>query len=137
MEFYRIPVSGEGSITKIYPYNTQDAKTYTIPFDFEGVYYILPTVKYAGNNASGLNQILLQKYLAFFQNSGWEAYLNYRRTGIPAFLIGTGTGNSGRIPKRFQYPVSEQTTNATNWKSAIQSQFAGSDDINAEMWLIK
>jgi hypothetical protein len=137
MEFYGIPVSGEGSITKVYPYNTQDAKTYTILFDFEGTYYMQPSVKYAGNNATGLNQILLQKYLAFFQNSGWEAYINYRRTGVPAFLTGTGTGNSGRIPKRFQYPVSEQTTNATNWKSAIQSQFAGSDDINAEMWLIK
>lgn len=137
MEFYGIPVSVAGSFNKVYPYNTQDSRTYTIPFDFENVYYQQQSVKYAGNNAMGLNQILLQKYLAFFQNSGWEAYFNYRRTGVPAFLTGTGTGNSGRIPKRFQYPASEQTTNPANWKSAIQSQFAGSDDINADMWLIK
>jgi hypothetical protein len=137
MEFYGIPVSVAGSINKVYPYNAQDAKTYTIPFDFENVYYKQTSVQYAGNNATGLNQILLQKYLAFFQNSGWEAYLNYRRTNVPAFLTGTGTGNSGRIPKRFQYPASEQTTNGTNWQSAIQLQFSGNDDINAEMWLIK
>ncbi len=94
-------------------------------------------VKYAGNNATGLNQILTQKYIAFFQNSGLEAFYNQRRTGIPTFLTGVGTGNSARIPKRWQYPSSERNTNAANYKSAIGSQFAGKDDINDMMWLLK
>jgi len=101
-------------------------------------YYSQPAVAYSGNNASGLNQILTQKYLGFFQNSGWEAYNNYRRTGIPAFLTGPGTANSGRIAKRWQYPSSERTTNPDNYNAALQSQFGGTnDDINAEMWIIK
>ncbi len=94
-------------------------------------------VAYKGNNADGLEQILTQKYLAFFQNSGWEAFYNQRRTGVPEFLVGVGTGNGGRIPKRFQYPASERNTNTTNYNEAVDRQFGGEDDINAEMWLIK
>ncbi len=110
-----------------------------MPFPLTGIhYYNQSAVKYAGATA-GLNQILLQKYLAFFQNSGWEAYFNYRRTGVPAFAQdGPGTGNSGRIPKRFQYPPSESSTNGDNLKTALDRQFpGGKDDINESMWIIK
>jgi Starch-binding associating with outer membrane len=93
-------------------------------------------VAYSGDNATGLEQILTQKYLAFFQNSGWEAFYNQRRTGVPSFHIGPGTGNGERIPKRFQYPASERNTNTANYDAAVSSQY-GDDDINAEMWLIK
>jgi len=101
-------------------------------------YYAQPSVKYSTTSATALTQILTQKYLAFFQNSGWEAYNNYRRTGVPTFLTGPGTANSGRIAKRWQYPSSERTTNADNYKAALKSQFgAETDDINSEMWIIK
>jgi len=101
-------------------------------------YYAQVSVKYSSTSATALTQILTQKYLAFFQNSGWEAYYNNRRTGIPTFLTGPGTANSGRIAKRWQYPSSERTTNADNYNSALTSQFGSkSDDINSEMWIIK
>jgi hypothetical protein len=99
-------------------------------------YYAQSTVKYT-TGATGLTQILQQKYLAMFRHSGLEAYFNYRRTGVPTFTTGPGTGNSSRIPKRFEYPQSERTVNATNYKAALTSQFGGSDDINATMWLLK
>jgi hypothetical protein len=93
-------------------------------------------VKYAAS--TGLSQILTQKYLAFAQNSGMEAWYNQRRTGIPNFLVGVGTGNSGRIPKRWQYPSSELSTNKDNLKAALTSQFtSGNDDINDVLWLLK
>ncbi len=138
--FYGIPVIGAAgfTISKTFPFNnTAGSTTYTIPFNFEGNYYQQATVKYAGDNETGLRQILLQKYLAFFQNSGWEAFFNYRRTGVPTFLTGTGTGNGGTVPKRFQYPNSEQVNNKTNWQAALSSQSFTNDNINAEMWLIK
>ncbi len=101
-------------------------------------YYSQATVKLNGTSSEALKQILTQKYLAFFQNSGWEAYNNYRRTGVPAFLTGTGTANSGRIAKRWQYPSSERTTNAVSYKAALVSQFgAETDDINADIWILK
>ena len=114
-----------------------DYINYKVTYTFSD-YYIQPAVTYAGNNANGLAQILKQKYLAFFQNSGFEAYYNYRRTGIPDFAKGgPGTGNSGLIPKRFQYPGTERTTNAANLAEALQRQFSGQDNINAAMWIIQ
>jgi Starch-binding associating with outer membrane len=94
-------------------------------------------VKYAGNNVDGLKQILNQKYIAFFQNSNYEAYFNWRRTGIPTFLTGVGIANGGKIPLRYQYPLSESKVNANNLKAAVDSQYGGKDDINSTMWILK
>jgi len=101
-------------------------------------YYTQASVKLSTTPDKAIEQIVTQKYLAFFQNSGWEAYNNYRRTGIPVFLTGPGTANSGRIAKRWQYPSSERTSNSDNYNAALTSQFGGTtDDINAEMWVNK
>ena len=97
----------------------------------------LAKVKYAGNNATGLRQILEQKYVAFWQNSGWEAYYQFRRTGIPKFAEGAGTNAQGKIPSKWLYPVREVVNNPINAKLAIDKQFGGKDDVFALMWLIK
>lgn len=107
------------------------------PFTFNfNNYYSQGSVQYAGGQ-TGLNQILTQKYIAMFQNSAWEGYFNYRRTGVPAFRSGTGIGNNGVIPLRWGYPQSEQNQNATNWNAALASQGFSTDDINGKMWLIQ
>ena len=96
-----------------------------------------PNVAY--NSTNGLTQILTQKYVAFFMNSGYEAYYNWRRTGIPNFSqggVGIGTANN-QIPLRWQYPQDEINFNSENAKAAIASQYGGTDDVNAKMWLIK
>lgn len=111
--------------------------TYTVPFSFT-TYFNQPLVKYKGDNADGLTQILTQKYLAYFRNSGLQGYYQWRRTGIPVFSIGAGTGNGGKIPRRFQYPNNELSVNGANVKAAITSQFGGAgDDINQDIWLVK
>ncbi|MHB1177079.1 MAG: SusD/RagB family nutrient-binding outer membrane lipoprotein [Daejeonella sp.] len=112
-----------------------DWTTANYNFEFDS-YYSQAGVKYEAG-APGLNKILIQKYLSFFQNSGWEAYYNYRRTGVPAFSGGIGVGNNGIIPKRWTYPAGEINRNGINLKAALTRQFSGSDNINSEMWLIK
>tara|TARA_R110000868_G_scaffold34421_1_gene124321 strand:- start:18772 stop:20277 length:1506 start_codon:yes stop_codon:yes gene_type:complete len=92
---------------------------------------------YKGDNNDGLAQILTQKYIAFFNNTGFEAYFNYRRTGAPTFDIGPANKNGGKIPLRWKYPQSEIQNNAANVNAALSSQYSGSDDINAAMWIIK
>lgn len=98
-----------------------------------------PNVIYSGDNATGLAQILTQKYVSFFINSGYEAFYNNRRTGIAAFAQGgAGIGTaSGKIPRRWQYPAAEITENAANYQAAIASQYGGTDDITKDMWLTK
>jgi hypothetical protein len=102
-------------------------------------YLAQPETAYKGNNAEGLTQILTQKYLALSQHSGLEGYYNWRRTNVPTFYQGgPGTGNSGVIPRRFQYPTSERDNNSANYQAALQRQFSNTDDrINDELWIVK
>jgi len=99
---------------------------------------LLPSVVYAGNNSKGLLQILEQKYVAFFQNSGWQPFFEQRRTGVPVFLTGPGTESvGGVIPKRWMYPDSENQYNIVNLQKALDAQYGGIDNVNSVMWLIK
>ena len=99
-------------------------------------YLAQPSVAYQ-SGAAGLTQILNQKYLAFWQNSNWEAFFNQRRTGVPAFSQGAGNGNGNKIAIRWQYPVAESAANAANYTAALQSQFGGTDDLNGMIWILK
>ena len=84
----------------------------------------------------GITQILEQKYIALFQHSGLESYFTWRRAGVPNFTQGVGTGNSGVIPRRFLYPVSERDNNSTNYKTALRNQFGNEiDNINSKLWI--
>lgn len=125
--FYR---PGSSSVADLANYDTFPITTNW------ATYYAQPSVKYAGG-ATGITQILQQKYLALFRHSGLESYYTYRRTGVPTFTTGPGTGNGGRIALRFQYPSSERTSNAANYTGALKSQYAGNDDINGVMWILK
>jgi len=107
---------------------------YPFTFSFSN-YYAQPAVKYSSGNA--VNQIVLQKYIACFQNSGYEAYYNWRRTGVPAFQGGSGVGNNGIVPIRWAYPVTEQSQNKVNYNAALSAQGFTADDLNQKMWLLK
>jgi hypothetical protein len=107
----------------------------------------MANVAYAGDNAAGLAQIFTQRYVAMFENSGWEPFYEWRRSvdatnpnGIPAWSQGIagsiGTA-SGLIPRRWLYPASESTSNASNYQAALQSQFGGTDDVSKDTWLTK
>jgi hypothetical protein len=136
MDFYGIK---NGSNTMTYSRNgskdASDLRTFNLDFNL-ATYLTQTNVKYEAGNI-GLEKILTQKYLAFFMNSGMEAYFNWRRTGYPTFYSGVGTGNSGRIAIRWIYPLTERTSNSVNYKAAIDAQFSGKDDINDQIWLVK
>jgi hypothetical protein len=140
MASYGIPATGSFTAYFYRPGSTSPANagnydTFTINTNF-AAYYAQPTVQYAPG-ATGLTEILQQKYLALFRHSGLESYFQYRRTGVPAFTTGPGTGNGQRIAMRFQYPSSERTANTVNYNAALASQYGGNDDINGVMWLLK
>jgi len=141
IQSYSIPLTGSFTAYFYRPGSTDVANAanydaYPVTFDFN-TYYAQPLVKYVGNTADGLKQILQQKYLALFRHSGLESYFTYRRTGIPAFSTGPGTGNGSRIAMRFQYAGSERSANTSNYNAALQSQYSGNDDINGIMWILQ
>lgn len=137
MASYGIPETGNMAVYFLKAgasLGTYDQFTVAVNFD---TYYAQPLVKYAGNTSTGLTEILEQKYLALFRHSGLESYFTWRRTGVPTFTTGAGTGNSERIALRFKYDATEQTVNTNNYQSSLNAQFNGNDDINAQMWLLK
>lgn len=101
--------------------------------------FLTKVVYNTGSASAALIQILQQKYVSMFMNSGYEAFFNARRTGIPQLSAGgAGTGTTtGAIPRRWLYPLSEINYNAANYKTSIGTQYGGSDDVTKDMWLIK
>lgn len=92
--------------------------------------------KYLGDNSTGLTQILEQKYLGFFQNSGWESFFNQRRTGVPSYNVSENNTPSGKVPVRWLYPTAEATgDNPDNLKDALILQFGeATDDVDNLLW---
>jgi len=85
-----------------------------------------------------IEQIITQKYISMFMNTGWQPFYEQRRTGYPAFDVsGSGILNDGRIPKRWMYPNDEFVNNRVNVENAIKNQFPEGDDINGTMWIVQ
>lgn len=93
--------------------------------------------------------VLSQKYLALY-GQGIESWTEIRRTGYPLFLVkkgelvwsGTVEGKpvsysfvpeiGDSIPSRLVYPLKEQSTNKTNYQSALSNQ--GDDVQFTKIW---
>jgi len=89
-------------------------------------------VQYAGG-AAGLQQIGLQKWLAFF-TQGFEAWADWRRTGVPTLVPAVAARtNPKQIPRRFVYPQNEQSFNLSNLNAAISAQ--GGADLISKTWI--
>lgn len=98
-------------------------------------------VKLTGTFADDLNKIISQKYLAYFLQSSYEAYFDYRRTGYPSLPINPNTSMNvtapDRIPVRYMYPDNEYSYNRENLEEALNRQFGGDDSINDLIWILK
>lgn len=139
MNFYGIGISKTVFTAYFLPGGTgalSSITAYPVSFNFAN-YYAQPSVMLSSTASTAISQIVLQKYIASFENSGYEAYYNWRRTGVPAFQGGSGVGNNGIVPKRWAYPVSEQAQNSTNYKAALTAQGYTADDLNQTMWILK
>ena len=139
MAFYGIDVN-KTSFTAHFlpPGNSSVTQVVAYPFTFNfSNYYAQSSVTLSATPATAISQIVLQKYIVCFENSGYEGYYNYRRTGVPAFQGGSGVGNNGIIPKRWAYQSSEQSQNKANYTAALSAQQFSANDLNQTMWLLK
>jgi len=83
--------------------------------------------------SEGLKMINEQIWAAVLLNE-YEAYANWRRTGIPELTPVNYRGNEsgGQIPRRLRYRQQEQVANPTNYSAAISAQ--GPDEFTTRMW---
>lgn len=88
-----------------------------------------------------LKQIWIQKYFLNFMQDPIQAYYEYRRTGYPVFPIDPVTSlnvnKKDAIPLRWLYPSTESTRNQEFLQEALSRQYAGEDEVNKVMWLLK
>jgi len=76
-----------------------------------------------------------QMWITLFLN-GQEAYANWRRSGFPVLTPGAGvdeTSESLTIPRRFEYPFTEEEQNNVNFQSALTG-LGGLDSWNKRVW---
>jgi Starch-binding associating with outer membrane len=80
-------------------------------------YLAQPGVAYATATGTWQQKIGTQAYIAFYTR-GLEGYTEWRRMDFPIFNIAPSIDAYSKIPKRFTYPVNEQTLNKANYESA-------------------
>ncbi|MCD0488166.1 SusD/RagB family nutrient-binding outer membrane lipoprotein [Pedobacter sp. MC2016-14] len=82
-----------------------------------------------------LELINTQLWITLFLN-GPEAYANWRRSGFPVLTPGTNAeepGESLTIPRRFEYPYTEEEQNRVNFEKVLPA-LGGVDSWNGRVW---
>lgn len=90
------------------------------------------------NDASASSEMLLQvireeKWVALFP-SGFEAWTEWRRTGVPALQPAVDYLNNGTIPGRYNYPTTEINLNRTNYNIGVSNLSPATDNNSSEVW---
>ncbi len=102
--------------------------------------YFTGSAAFAATTDEQYKQIWMQRYLIGFMQPQ-SAFFEYRRCKYPDFPINPTTnlnpGIGGGIPMRYNYPDAEYSYNLQNMKDALDRQWAGVDDVNNVMWLLK
>lgn len=95
----------EGIVANYQSYGLTTAATYTASSH--------ATYPSAGTLAQQIEAIITQKYYSMCGNQCNEAWVEYRRTGYPSFLIESASSiiGAGRMPNRMFYPTTELTRN--------------------------
>ncbi len=83
-------------------------------------YLAQPAVAYASAPGTFQRKIGTQAYIAFYTR-GLLGYTEWRRMDYPIFNIPPTITSYAQIPKRFTYPINEQTLNKSNYTSASQA----------------
>lgn len=89
----------------------------------------------AANPYNGMESIGMQAYIAFYVR-GFVGYTSYRRLGYPEMNVPESPAESadGAVPRRFTYPVNEQTLNAANRQAAVDKQFPNGDRLSSRIF---
>jgi hypothetical protein len=108
----------------------------TASFEYWGAsgvtaYLAKPEVVYTTAQGTWKEKIGTQTYLAFY-NRGLEGYTEWRRLDFPIFNIPPAITEYSEIPKRFTYPINEQTLNPDNYASAATA--IGGDEMTTKLF---
>ena len=82
-------------------------------------------------SVDALKLIITQKWIPNNLN-GYEAWVEYRRTGFPLLKPVQASKNNGLYPVRMPYPQEESTLNVDNYNAAASA--TNNNSINTKVW---
>ena len=96
-------------------------------------YIAQPTVAYTTAAGTWKQKIGTQAWIGLY-NRGFEAWTSFRRLDYPALAAPTNSASAaeGVVPRRFTYPVLEQTLNGANYSSGSAS--IGGDKLKTKLF---
>ena len=80
----------------------------------------------------GVLQIIAEEKWKSLYGQAFDAWAEWKRTGIPTLIPATDHYNNGEIPTRFIYPREEATINGAAYDEAVSRQ--GEDDNTTHVW---
>lgn len=93
-----------------------------------------PRIAYAGNNATGLQQIHTQRWLDYYKRPEEAWHLVKRAATIPLLQVRHRITNEVLpLPRRLPYPIEELNQNGDNYSAYLQT-IGGVDDITVKNW---
>ncbi|HVS95153.1 MAG TPA: SusD/RagB family nutrient-binding outer membrane lipoprotein [Puia sp.] len=96
-------------------------------------YLAQPAVAYTTAAGDYKQKIGYQKWIAEV-NRGWDAWTDIRRLGQPNIdAVSPPIGAITTMPKRFYYPLKEQTANPANWSAAAKT-INGGDVVTSKLF---
>ena len=96
-------------------------------------YLAQPSVAYATATGTWKQKIGNQAWIGFY-NRGFEAWTSFRRLDFPALTAPANAASAaeGVVPRRFTYPVLEQTLNSVNYSSGASA--IGGDKLKTKLF---
>lgn len=104
-------------LTRNWTPKTEYNKDFNVPVAFNG----------------SLEQIIVQKWISNIMVA-YEAFSDYRRTGIPSIIKPGPDAIYNTMPNRYVYPSEEQSLNGANYSQAVTNLKPYGDDIRSKIW---
>jgi len=99
-------------------------------------YLAQPAVAYTTAAGPWQQKIGYQKWLAL-ANRNWDSWTEIRRLGYPNLdAVSPPTGTALKLPLRYMYPATEQSSNPKNWAAAAAT-LSGGDVQSAKLFWMK
>ena len=88
----------------------------------------------ADAGSEGLSKVIAEeKWVSLFP-SGFDAWSEWRRTGIPDLKPARDAFNDGKIPRRYLYPGEESTLNNVGYSKGVSALTPASDNNTSRFW---
>ncbi|MGD8428486.1 MAG: SusD/RagB family nutrient-binding outer membrane lipoprotein, partial [Balneolaceae bacterium] len=88
----------------------------------------------AGSAGGGMMQVIdEEKWVALFP-MGFQAWSEWRRTGVPGLIPSQDAVNDGSIPTRLVYPTAESGVNSESYNAGVGKLTPASDSNTSKFW---